>query len=143
VALIGVAWLLFPMPQHVRAQTSDDQTGNSVSLGARHGLSPDRPQKVVPEETAQQGFSYTFAAGMASDYIYRGVTLSAHQPVVGSAFVARFGSFLCRVDNHQREIAKRSGCGIVIRGWHSPQPIRLRFRYRRNLLSLSGRDWRN
>ena len=88
---MGVAWLLFLIPQDVRAQTSDDQPG--VSLGARHGLSPDRSQRAAPEDTAQQGFSYTFAAGIASDYIYRGVTLSAHRPAVGSAFEARFGSF--------------------------------------------------
>ncbi|MEA2862826.1 MAG: hypothetical protein QOC84_782, partial [Bradyrhizobium sp.] len=36
---------------------------------------------------------YTFAAGMASDYIYRGVTLSGHQPAIGAAFEARFGNF--------------------------------------------------
>jgi uncharacterized protein (TIGR02001 family) len=33
------------------------------------------------------------AAGAASDYIYRGVTLSNHQPAVGAAFEARFGNF--------------------------------------------------
>jgi uncharacterized protein (TIGR02001 family) len=33
------------------------------------------------------------AAGVASDYIYRGVTLSDHQPAVDAAFEARFGNF--------------------------------------------------
>jgi uncharacterized protein (TIGR02001 family) len=91
----GVAATLFELltPHEACAQTSGDQAGSSVSLGARGGFSTSRAQSVVPEKTTEQEFAYTFAAGMASDYIYRGVTLSAHQPAVGAAFKARFGSF--------------------------------------------------
>src|SRR5262245_24201180 len=91
----GVAVTCFALltPHAACAQASTDQTGNSVSLGASRGFSTDRTQSVVQEGTTEQRFAYTSAAGMASDYIYRGVTLSAHQPAVGAAFEARFGSF--------------------------------------------------
>jgi len=81
------------MPHAASAQASSDQGGNSITLGARHGFSINRAQSVAKEDTTEQGLDYTFGAGMASDYIYRGVTLSAHQPAVGAAFEARFGSF--------------------------------------------------
>src|SRR5262249_23158513 len=44
----------------------------------------DRPDSPV---------EFSFRAGFASDYIYRGTTLSAHQPAVGAAFEATFGMF--------------------------------------------------
>jgi uncharacterized protein (TIGR02001 family) len=92
--IIGAAtWLVLLTPHVMYAQTSGDQAGSPVSLGARGGFTIDRTPGAAPESTAEQGFAYTFAAGMASDYIYRGVTLSAHQPAVGAAFEARFGSF--------------------------------------------------
>jgi hypothetical protein len=90
----GVAATLFELltPHEACAQTSGDQAGSSISLGARGGFSTDRARSVVLEKTTEQESAYTFAAGMASDYIYRGITLSAHQPAVGAAFEARVGS---------------------------------------------------
>jgi uncharacterized protein (TIGR02001 family) len=94
-AVTGIAatWFVLLVPHEVCGQTSSDQAGGSVSLGARGGFAIDRTQGAATEDTTEQGFAYSFAAGMASDYIYRGVTLSAHQPAVGAAFEARFGSF--------------------------------------------------
>ncbi|WP_160169099.1 TorF family putative porin [Bradyrhizobium sp. Ai1a-2] len=92
-ACVAAMWFVLLAPHEVLAQTSNDQAGSSVSLGARRGLATERTQGVAADDTTEQRFAYTFAAGMASDYIYRGVTLSAHQPAVGAAFEARFGSF--------------------------------------------------
>jgi uncharacterized protein (TIGR02001 family) len=75
------------------AQTTSDQAG-SIALGARGGFSADsRTQQTQPQDRPESAFGYTMAAGVASDYIYRGVTLSDHQPAVGAAFEARFGNF--------------------------------------------------
>lgn len=90
---VAATWFVILTPLEVCAQASPDQAGSSISLGARGGISADRTQSAVLESTKGEGVAYTFAAGMASDYIYRGVTLSAHQPAVGAAFEARFGSF--------------------------------------------------
>ena len=90
---VAATWLVLLTANGVSAQTSESQTEGSISLGSRRGFSADRTQNAAPADTTEQKFDYTFAAGMASDYIYRGVTLSAHQPAVGAAFEARFGSF--------------------------------------------------
>src|SRR5258708_11824391 len=75
------------------AQTIGDQTG-SIALGARGGFSADSPTlRTQPQDRPEKAFGYTMGAGMASDYIYRGVTLSDHQPAVGAVFEARYGNF--------------------------------------------------
>jgi uncharacterized protein (TIGR02001 family) len=79
------------MPDDVRAQTGNDEAASPISLGARGGFSTEPVRHGAATE--DHDFGYSLAAGMASDYIYRGVTLSAHQPAVGAAFEARFGSF--------------------------------------------------
>ena len=47
------------------------------------------PAQGRPESAVE----FSFRAGIASDYIYRGVTLSAHGPAAGAAFEAAFGVF--------------------------------------------------
>jgi len=75
------------------AQTTSDQVG-SIALGARGGFSADsRTVGTQPQDRPENAFGYTLGVGMASDYIYRGVTLSDHRLAVGAAFEARFGSF--------------------------------------------------
>jgi uncharacterized protein (TIGR02001 family) len=80
------------------AQTTGDQAG-SIALGARGGFSAasrtlqTQPQDRPEQDRPENAFGYSMGAGVASDYIYRGVTLSDHQPAVGAAFEARFGNF--------------------------------------------------
>jgi hypothetical protein len=70
------------------AQTTSDQVG-SIALGAKGGFSADsRTLQTQPQDRPENAFGYTLSAGAASDYIYRGVTLSDHQPAVGAAFEA-------------------------------------------------------
>jgi hypothetical protein len=76
-----------------QAQTTSEQAG-SIALGARGGFSVDsRTVGAQPQDRPENAFGYTMGAGTASDYIYRGVTLSDHRPAVGAAFEARFGNF--------------------------------------------------
>src|SRR6478672_993993 len=89
----GNAALCCALSNVAHAQTTSDQTG-SISLGARGGFSADSSTaRTQPQDHPENAFGYTMGAGMASDYIYRGVTLSDHQPAVGAVFVSRFGNF--------------------------------------------------
>ena len=92
---LATLWLACSTPSVAYAQASGDQAAaGSISLGARGGVSADfRPQGTQPQEHADDAFGYNLGAGIASDYIYRGVTLSDHQPAMGAAFEARFGKF--------------------------------------------------
>jgi len=90
---VGNAALCSALSSVAYAQTTSEQTG-SIALGARGGFSADsRTQRTQPQGGPENAFEYTIGAGMASDYIYRGVTLSDHQPAVGAVFEARFGTF--------------------------------------------------
>jgi uncharacterized protein (TIGR02001 family) len=75
-----------------RAQTSDDNAAGSINLGARAGLAAEGPVSTAPpQDGAASPFEFSARAGFASDYIYRGVTLSDHKPAVGAGLEAALG----------------------------------------------------
>jgi uncharacterized protein (TIGR02001 family) len=68
------------------------QTGGAINLGARGGIAGGAPTPAAPtQERPDSPLEFSFRAGLASDYIYRGTTLSARQPAVGAAFEAALG----------------------------------------------------
>jgi uncharacterized protein (TIGR02001 family) len=69
-----------------RAQTPEVSPGASIGLGNRGWSAADanRPASVNELE-------FSARAGLASDYIYRGTTLSDHGPAAGGAIEATFG----------------------------------------------------
>src|SRR5262245_24077789 len=70
------------------------QGGGSVDLGARGGITPERPVRAAPtQERSDSAVEFSARAGFATDYIYRGVTLSARQPAIGAAFEAALKIF--------------------------------------------------
>src|SRR5260370_2326506 len=90
---VGNAALCSALSSVAYAKTTSDQTG-SIALGAKGGFSADsRTLRTQPQDGPANAFEYTMGAGMASDYIYRGVTLSDHQPAVGAVFESRYGNF--------------------------------------------------
>ena len=72
--------------------SADAQTGGAINLGARGGIAGSAPTHAAPtQERPDSPLEFSFRAGLASDYIYRGTTLSARQPAVGAAFEAALG----------------------------------------------------
>ena len=85
VAIVTAITLLLMPGGLARAQTSDESSAGSINLGARAGLAADAPVRIAPRhEEAVSPFEFSARAGFASDYIYRGVTLSDHKPAVGA-----------------------------------------------------------
>src|SRR5258706_6600378 len=75
---VGNAALCSALSSVAYAQTTSDQTG-SIALGAKGGFSADsRTLRTQPQGGPENAFEYTMGAGMASDYIYRGV----HSPTI-------------------------------------------------------------
>jgi uncharacterized protein (TIGR02001 family) len=70
-----------------RAQTPEVSAGGAIGLGNR-GWSASE----TSHATSANEFEFSARAGFASDYIYRGTTLSDHGPAAGAAFEARFGA---------------------------------------------------
>jgi uncharacterized protein (TIGR02001 family) len=69
-----------------RAETPEVSAGGAIGLGNR-GWSASEPNRA----TSANELEFSTRAGFASDYIYRGTTLSDHGPAAGAAFEARFG----------------------------------------------------
>src|SRR6478752_7777413 len=88
-----VVLLLFSIADNLRAEPSSDQPTTSIVLGGRGGLTPEPPVLVPAQEGTAPSIEVGARAGFASDYIYRGVTLSDHKPAVGTAIEAALGPF--------------------------------------------------
>src|SRR6185295_1207614 len=69
----------------VRAQTP---TQSTINLGGRSWGAAESPHTTTKEPDAIQ---FSMKAGIASDYIYRGVTLSDHRPAIGAGIEATYG----------------------------------------------------
>ena len=75
-----------------RAQTGGGNAAGSINLGARAGLAAEAPARTPPpQDAAPSPFEFSARAGFASDYIYRGVTLSDRKPAVGAGLEAALG----------------------------------------------------
>ncbi len=84
---VSVSLWLAPMNCGLaRAQTPEVSAGGAIGLGNR-GWSAAEPNRA----TSANELEFSARAGFASDYIYRGTTLSDHGPAAGAAFEARFG----------------------------------------------------
>ena len=74
------------------AQTSPEV---AINLGGRGWSSPS--SNVDETKRSTDEFSFEARGGFATDYMYRGTTLSDHKPAVGAAFEAAFSMFYAGV----------------------------------------------
>jgi hypothetical protein len=74
------------------AQTSPEI---AINLGGRGWSSPS--SNVDETKRSADQFSFEARGGFATDYMYRGTTLSDHKPAVGAAFEAAFSMFYAGV----------------------------------------------
>ena len=86
IAAFAVLWLAPITAGLARAQTLEVSPGGAIGLGNR-SWSATEPNRA----TSANELEFSARAGAATDYIYRGTTLSDHGPAAGAAFEARFG----------------------------------------------------
>ncbi len=86
-------WLLCAID--AAAGADDNLAVGSISLGARSGLAAGgTPVRTAPrQEGADSPVELNVRSGFASDYIFRGITLSDRKPAVGAALEATRGIF--------------------------------------------------
>ena len=87
-AAVAAMWLTDASSGSAHAQNAENAAG-SINLGARGGVAPEAFP--AAQERPDGSVEFSFRAGLATDYIYRGTTLSAHQPAVGAALEATLG----------------------------------------------------
>ena len=90
-SLIGISLALTNIAAH--AQARDDKAA-SVDIGARGGLAKQTPASSAAASDGQESsVEFSTRAGFATEYIYRGTTLSTHQAAVGAVLEAAFNHF--------------------------------------------------
>jgi uncharacterized protein (TIGR02001 family) len=88
LAAVLVAFSLAPMTGGLaRAQNLEVSPGGAIGLGNR-GWSASDPNRA----TSANELEFSARVGAASDYIYRGTTLSDHGPAAGAAVEAKYGA---------------------------------------------------
>ena len=88
VAAAAVGALLVP-DNSALGQAATGDYGGAISLGG-HSLSSFEAAPVTSDREANQ-LEFSFRGGLATDYMYRGTTLSDHKPAVGGALEATYG----------------------------------------------------
>lgn len=86
LAIAAVGTLLF-VDHSALGQAAPANYSSAISLGG-HGWSS---VEGAPTREANQ-LEFSFRGGVATDYIYRGTTLSDHKPAAGGAIEATFGA---------------------------------------------------
>ena len=106
----------------VRAQTHDDDAAGSINLGARGGLAAEAPVGTAPrQDGAPSPFEFSVRGGFASDYIYRGVTLSDRKPAVGAGLEAALGLLYAGATVTSVELPSRPAAEITMSGGVRPK----------------------
>ncbi len=108
ISLISVA----TGPAH--GQVPAEVSGGMINLGGR-GWSPTEGRLVSADRTTNQ-FEYEVRAGLASDYIYRGTTLSDHKPAVGAAIEAAFAQFYAGASVASVKLPTQPAAEIAVSG---------------------------
>jgi hypothetical protein len=118
VVAIVTAITLLLMPGGLRAhrRPTTVQPVRSILVPAP-ALQPTLPVRIAPRhEEAVSPFEFSARAGFASDYIYRGVTLSDHKPAIGAGLEATFGLFYAGATITSVNLPTRPAAEITMNG---------------------------
>ena len=123
-AVVGVGYLGLAMlaATGARAQGSDPapqySSAGAINLGGR-GWSGSESRHAVPESANSQ-LEFEVRGGLASDYVYRGVTLSDRRPAVGMAIEATYNVFYAGVAVASVRLPTQPAAEISISGGIRP-----------------------
>jgi uncharacterized protein (TIGR02001 family) len=93
LSAIAGLWLVPVIGGSSRAEPPANDASGAIVLGARAGLAPGTPVGPPTQDHPADSLEFNARAGFASDYIYRGVTLSDRKPSLGAGLEATIGSF--------------------------------------------------
>jgi len=111
VAVVGALLIASGSAQ---GQASTGYSGGTISLGG-HGWSSFEAEPVPSDRGANQP-EFSFRGGFATDYIYRGTTLSDHKPAVGAAVEATFAQLYAGVAVASVKLPTQPAAEIAISG---------------------------
>ena len=90
--LLALLWLVPLVVPGVSAEPTKDSLVTSIDISGRGGLASKYEYRATTSEGGRFGpLNFSVNAGTATDYIYRGTTLSDHKLAIGAAFEAVWG----------------------------------------------------
>jgi len=125
-AAIATPWLASAPSSSARAEARDSNATSTIDLGARGGLgglateAPRGTASPPSKDREDSPFEFSFKAGLASDYIYRGVTLSDRKPAVGTVLEAAYSIFYAGATVTSVELPTRPAAEITMVGGLRP-----------------------
>ena len=103
-------------PAH--GQTPAEISGGMIGLGGR-GWSP--AEGTLTSDHPANQFGFDARAGFATDYMYRGTTLSDHKPAVGAAMEATFAQLYAGVSVASVKLPTQPAAEIAVSGGVRPK----------------------
>jgi len=117
-----------------RAETPEVSSGGAIGLGNRGWSATE-----TSHATSANELEFSARAGVASDYIYRGTTLSARGPAAGAAVEATFDALYAAATVATVKLPTEPGAEFTMAGGIRPKDRNHQFRSRRDLFRLSRR----
>jgi len=118
VAAVAALLLAFCTGDSACAQVSPqapvDESGGAINLGGRGWSAPE--DKPATSDRAPKQLEFDFRGGFATDYIYRGTTLSDHKPAVGAAIEAAFAQLYAGVAAASVKLPTQPAAEITMSG---------------------------
>ena len=114
----AAAWFISVLINTAHGQVPEDIPG-LINLGDR-GLAPGETKLATPDSPANR-IEFNARAGIASDYIYRGTTLSDHKPAVGAAAEATFAQLYAGISVASVKLPTQPAAEIVFSGGVRPK----------------------
>jgi len=111
---VAVAGALLIAGSSAQGQASTGNSGGAISLGG-HDWSSFEAVPVTSDRGANQ-LEFSFRGGFATDYMYRGTTLSDHKPAVGAAVEATFAQLYAGVAVASVKLPTQPAAEITISG---------------------------
>ena len=105
-----------------RAQARDDSAVGAINLGTRGIAGGEARVRTTPsEDSKESAFEFSARGGFATDYIYRGTTLSDRKPAVGAAAEAAFRQFYAGVGVSSVKLPSQPAAEIVLNAGVRPK----------------------
>ena len=111
-----------------RAEMPSDNAAAPIALGARGGPAAEAPVRAAPAPDRAGGpVEFNVRAGLATDYIYRGTTLSDRGPAVGAGLEAALGMFYTGATIASVKLPSQPTAEITMGGGIRPQLGKVEF----------------
>ncbi|MGB6351113.1 MAG: TorF family putative porin [Pseudolabrys sp.] len=118
VVVAITTWAISVAVGPAHGQTPAEISGGMIGLGGR-GWSP--AEGTLTSDHPANQFGFDARAGFATDYMYRGTTLSDHKPAVGAAMEATFAQLYAGVSVASVKLPTQPAAEIAVSGGVRPK----------------------